>query len=152
MRTEQGVVHLTGAVRTEGVKRAAEKAAGGVGAVWEVESVLLAESAVAMAAANALARDPRTSRVLIDVACVGGSVTLGGQVRTTAENAAAVEVASAVPGVAAVIDELEIRSDAARKRWPEVAAEITSGSCHHAVSPCARLCTASRSVIASWTL
>jgi osmotically-inducible protein OsmY len=97
VRTEQGVVHLRGAVRTEEAKHAAETVAGGVAGVWEVESALLAESAVAMAVADALAHDPRTSRAVIDVACLGGSVTLHGQVRTAAEQAAAVEVARGVP-------------------------------------------------------
>jgi osmotically-inducible protein OsmY len=124
VRTAQGVVHLSGAVRTEEARRVAEKVAGGVAGVWEVESPLLAESAVAVA--EAPARDPRTSRAVIDVACLGGSVMLRGQVRTAAEKAAAVEVARGVPGVAAVIDELEIQGGAAHKSWPEAAAESLS--------------------------
>ena len=124
MRTEQGVVHLSGALRTEEAKHATEKVAGGVAGVWEVESALLAASVVAVA--DALGRDPRTTRALIDVACLGGSVTLCGQVRTAAEKAAAVEVTRGVPGVAAVLDELEIQGGAAGKSWPEVAAESLS--------------------------
>jgi hypothetical protein len=79
-----------------------------------------------MAVADAPGRDPRTSRAVIDVACLGGSVTLHEQVRTAAEKAAAVEVARGVPGVAAVIDDLEIQAGAARKSWPEAAAESLS--------------------------
>jgi osmotically-inducible protein OsmY len=82
VRTAQGVVHLSGVVRTEEAKHAAEKAAGGVAGVWEVESVSLAKSAVAMAVVDALAHDARTSQALIDVACLGGSVTLRGQIQS----------------------------------------------------------------------
>jgi hypothetical protein len=47
-----------------------------------VESVSLAKSAVAMAVVDALAHDARTSQALIDVACLGGSVTLRGQIQS----------------------------------------------------------------------
>jgi len=81
-----------------------------------------AESAVAAAGA-ALARAPRTARAVIDVAYQSGGVTLRGQVRTPQEKAAAVEVAQGVPGVATVVDELEVRAEAARKSWPAAAEE-----------------------------
>ena len=72
--------------------------------VWEVDhSELLTESAVARAVRGALARDRRTTQAAIDVTCVGGTVTLLGQVRTPAEKAAAVEIARSVKGVVAVI-------------------------------------------------
>ena len=123
VRTEEGVAHLSGVVRTEEAKQAAASAAGRVAGVWEVDNGLTAESAISTAVSDALARDPRTARTVIDVSCLGGSVTLRGQVRTQEENAAAVEVARSVPGVVTVIDELEVRADAERKSWPAAAAD-----------------------------
>jgi osmotically-inducible protein OsmY len=124
VRVAQGVVHLRGVVSTGEAKQAAAEAAGRVEGVWEVEhNELLAESAVAKAVRDTLARDPRTTQVAIDVSYLGGKVTLLGQVRSAAEKSAAVEIASRVPGVAAVIDELEIRADAKRKSWPAAATE-----------------------------
>ena len=79
------------------------------------ESTLLSDEDIAAAVSDALARDPRTTDTVIDVAYSGGSVTLRGQVRNRQEKAAAVEVARSVPGVVAVIDEIEIVPDAARR-------------------------------------
>lgn len=121
-RTRDGVVHLGGAVRAEDAKRVAAEVARGVPGVWDVADGSTAESAVAAAGA-ALARAPRTARAVIDVAYQSGGVTLRGQVRTPQEKAAAVEVAQGVPGVATVVDELEVRAEAARKSWPAAAEE-----------------------------
>jgi osmotically-inducible protein OsmY len=118
VHTRDGVVHLGGSVGTEDAKRAAAGVAGGVSGVWEVNNGLTVESAVANAVDEALVRDPRMARALIDVTYLGGSVTLRGQVRTLQEKAAAVEIARGVPGVVAAIDELEVHPDAERKRWP----------------------------------
>ena len=124
VNTTEGVVHLNGVVRSEEARQAAGEAARRVAGVWEVkDDGLLSESALARAVSEALLRDPRTTQAVIEVTCLGGSVTLRGQVRTPQEKAAAVEIARAVPGVAAVIDELEVQPDAERKRWPEAAAE-----------------------------
>jgi osmotically-inducible protein OsmY len=124
VRVADGVAHLRGVVPTGEAKQAAAEAAGRVEGVWEVDhNELLAESAVAKAVRDALARDPRTTQAAIDVTYLGGKVTLLGQVRSAAEKTAAVEIAGHVPGVAAVIDELEIRGDAKRKSWPAAATE-----------------------------
>ena len=64
---------------------------------------------------NALARDPRTARAVIDVASFGGRVTLTGTVGSAAEKAAAVEVARSVPGVVAIDDEIAVGRGAARR-------------------------------------
>ncbi len=132
VRAEEGVVHLGGTVGTEQARQAATEVAGAVAGVWEVETGgLLAESAVATAVSEALARDPRTAQAAIDVSYLGGSVTLRGTVRTAAEKAAAVEIARGVPGVGAVIDELEVQAGATRKSWPAAAAEslrVAAGS------------------------
>ena len=76
---------------------------------------LLSDNDVSAAVIEALARDPRTARVVLEVTYLDGSVTLRGRVRSAAEKAAAVEVARGVPGVVAVIDEIEIRADADRQ-------------------------------------
>lgn len=118
VHTAEGVVHLGGSVSTEDAKRAAGEVARSVSGVWEVDNGLTVESAIATAVSEALARDPRTSQAVIDVTYLAGSVTLRGQVRTPREKAAAVEIARSMPGVVTVIDELEVRADAERKRWP----------------------------------
>ena len=131
VRVELGVVYLRGVVTTEEAKQAATEAAERVQGVWEIDhSDLLAESAVAKAVRDALARDPRTTQDAIDVTCVGGTITLLGQVRTPEEKTAAVEIARSVKGVVAVIDQLEVRPEAERKGWPAAAERLlaTSGS------------------------
>jgi osmotically-inducible protein OsmY len=63
---------------------------------------------------SALAQDPRTAHAVIDVACVGGQVTLCGAVRTSDEKAAAQEIAKRVSGVVTVDNDLAIQTNAPR--------------------------------------
>jgi osmotically-inducible protein OsmY len=62
----------------------------------------------------ALAQDSRTAHAVIDVACVGGQVTLAGAVRSAEEKAAAQEIAKRVAGVVTVDNDLTIQSNAPR--------------------------------------
>jgi osmotically-inducible protein OsmY len=62
----------------------------------------------------ALAQDPRTAHAVVDVACVGGQVTLAGTVRTAEEKAAAQEIAKRVAGVVTVDNDLAIQATAPR--------------------------------------
>jgi osmotically-inducible protein OsmY len=64
---------------------------------------------------EALDHDPRTTHAVIDVSCVGGQVTLCGEVRTAEEKAAAEQIAKSVAGVVTVDNDIAIRSSAARK-------------------------------------
>lgn len=117
--TEAGVVRLRGAVGTEEARQAASRVAAALPHVWEVDNGVLVESAVVAAVDEALAHDARTARAAIDVTCQGDGLTLSGRVRTEVERDAALEVARGVTGVTVVLDELEVRPDAARRLWPE---------------------------------
>jgi osmotically-inducible protein OsmY/sporulation protein YlmC with PRC-barrel domain len=125
-----GVVHLSGVVRTEEAKRAAAIAAGAVAGVWEVENGLLVGRDLAQIVDDALAHDARTAQAVIESTYSDGSLTLRGQVRYAREKEAAVAIAGNVRGVAAVIDELEIEADANRRSGsaPSLNSMLDSGS------------------------
>lgn len=61
---------------------------------------------------NALARDPRTAKEVIEVTYLSGRVTLLGTVRSAAAKAAAVEIARSVPGVGVIDDEIAVKAGA----------------------------------------
>ena len=64
---------------------------------------------IAARVSAALAEDPRTALEPIDVSSSGATVTLIGQVRSGEVRAAAEQIARSVPGVAMVVNELEVR-------------------------------------------
>jgi osmotically-inducible protein OsmY len=61
---------------------------------------------------KALAQDPRTAKAVIDVAYLGGRVTLLGTVGSSATKAAALEVVRGVPGVVTIDDEIAVKAGA----------------------------------------
>lgn len=65
-----------------------------------------------------LSRDPRTAQAIIEVGYargLGGCIIVRGEVRTAVEKHAALEVARRAAGAAVVIDQIDVRSTAARK-------------------------------------
>ena len=64
--------------------------------------------------AKALDHDKRTAKVAIDVACLGGRVTLTGIVGSPATKAAVIDVARSIPGVVAIDDAIAIKAGAGR--------------------------------------
>jgi osmotically-inducible protein OsmY len=61
---------------------------------------------------KALAQDPRTAKVVIDVAYLSGRATLLGKVGSLAIKAAVLEVVRAVPGVITIDDEIAVKAGA----------------------------------------
>jgi osmotically-inducible protein OsmY len=116
--TRDGVVRLSGVVHTEEAKRAAAAVAGAVAGVWEVENGLLVGRDLAQTVDEALAHDARTAQEVIESTYSDGCLTLRGQVRGAREKEAAVEIAQAIEGVTAVIDELEVQAGAKRRSGP----------------------------------
>lgn len=57
---------------------------------------------------EALSRDPRTHKALIDIGYIQGVVTLTGTVKSHAEVQAAEEIARSQPGVLSVVNELRV--------------------------------------------
>ena len=126
VRTHQGVVELSGAVDTQAAKAAAGEAARGVEGVWEVRNKLLSGTVLCAEVTTALARDPRTSELAIDVSCLAGELTLSGTVRTQQQKQAAEEIARGIPRVGVVLNELAVRPSAQVDLLPE--APIPSGA------------------------
>ena len=126
VRTHQGVVELSGAVDTQAATAAAGEAARGVEGVWEVRNKLLSGTVLCAEVTTALARDPRTSELAIDVSCLAGELTLSGTVRTQQQKQAAEEIARGIPRVGVVLNELAVRPSAQVDLLPE--APIPSGA------------------------
>lgn len=75
-----------------------------------VRNALQAHTTLAARVAAALAEDPRTALAPIDVSSSGATVTLIGQVASGEVREAAEQIAHSVPGVALVLNALEVRS------------------------------------------
>jgi osmotically-inducible protein OsmY len=73
-----------------------------------------AEESLDAQVTKALAHDQRTAKAAIDVACVGGRITLTGTVGSAATKAAVLDVARRIPGVVALDDEIAIKAGAGR--------------------------------------
>lgn len=103
-----GKVVISGGVRSRSAKESASMLASQVKGVSTVENNLFVDSDVELAVAQALANDPRTLAAFpgILVGCTFGLVFLKGTVENAAMKAAASEIATKVPGVDAVSNEL----------------------------------------------
>ncbi len=115
VRVEEGVVRLTGTVRTIAEKKRAEKAALGVDEVARVQNDLTIEAADLsdQQIADGVAKKMR-SYVFYDVFdwiegdVQDGAVTLKGQVREPWRKKAYQRLAEAVPGVQSVANEIQV--------------------------------------------
>jgi osmotically-inducible protein OsmY len=112
IHARDGIVWLRGHVSSDGKRRRADEVVWGLAGVLELRNELAPDTALAAAVAMALAYDPRTAREPIGVYPDLGVIHLSGIVRTPAAQAGAREVATAVPLVKQVVNDLRIGPDA----------------------------------------
>jgi osmotically-inducible protein OsmY len=109
---DRGVALLSGNVSTIADKAAADATARDTPRVMiDVENALSADSALFGRVTAALAADRRTALIPIEVITDRGVVTLKGEVPKPEIITSAEQIARSVPGVVAVINELEIRCE-----------------------------------------
>jgi osmotically-inducible protein OsmY len=104
-------VQLRGRVRTEPQKLIASMLVERMPEVSTVVNHLIADPDVVRAVADALAQDERTAAYVIRVDSRHGVVTLRGEVASDAVREAATAIASAVPVVATVRNQLTVGGD-----------------------------------------
>lgn len=124
-------VRLSGRVRTMPQKLIAELMVGRMSEVGSVSNDLVADPEVVRAVADALAQDERTASYVVRVESRHGLVTLRGEVATESIQAAALEVASGVPIVQSVRNQLTIGGDprpAIALARPKAAADVVDPS------------------------
>ena len=124
-------VRLSGRVRTMPQKLIAELLVGRMPEVRSVVNELVADPEVIRAVADALAQDDRTASYVIRVESRHGLVTLRGEVATESIQAAALEIASRVPTVQSVRNQLTIGGDprpAIALARPSAAADVVDPS------------------------
>jgi osmotically-inducible protein OsmY/sporulation protein YlmC with PRC-barrel domain len=108
VQVDRGLVSLHGSAPTVVDKARAEQIAWSVHGVIAIRNVLQTNTTIAARVSAALAEDPRTALAPIDVSSSGGTVTLIGKVPSSEVREAAEQIARAVPGVAVVINALEV--------------------------------------------
>jgi osmotically-inducible protein OsmY len=108
LRVEQGVVHLTGRVRSRPLKVLATYLLEQVPGVQRVQNDLIADPDLEIAVAEALEQDPELAPLCIRVYARHGVVRLEGHVPSADLERRAVERASQVPGVAELRSELTV--------------------------------------------
>ena len=109
VQVDRGLVTLHGTTPTVAHKAKAEQMARSVRGVIAVRNALQANTTIAARVSAALAENPRTALEPIDVSSSGATVTLIGEVTSGEVREAAEQIARAVPGVAMVINALEVR-------------------------------------------
>jgi osmotically-inducible protein OsmY len=106
---EGGVAHLHGNVPSVAAKADADMRARNVPGIVDIANVLTPDTALTARITAALADDPATNMVPIEVISVLGVVTLQGAVPTVEIKDRAEQIARHVPGVRMVINALEVR-------------------------------------------
>jgi osmotically-inducible protein OsmY/sporulation protein YlmC with PRC-barrel domain len=107
---DRALVELQGTTPTVADKAKAEEIARSVHGVIAVRNTVVANTTIAAPGSAALAEDPRTALAPIDLSSSGSTVTLSGEVTSGEVRQAAEQIARAVPGVALVINALEVRA------------------------------------------
>jgi osmotically-inducible protein OsmY len=110
-QVDRGVARLSGNVSTIADKAAADAIARDTPSVIDVQNALSADTALFGQVTAALAADRRTALIPIEVIAERGVVTLKGEVPKPEIISIAEQIARSVPGVVAVINELEIRCE-----------------------------------------
>lgn len=131
VKTEGGIVTLTGEVRDLLTKRRAVEVAGAIRGVrgvvdtLRVEPVARADSAIRADVVAGLSVEPVTDSYEIAVEVNGGTVTLRGTVQSAQERNVAERVAAAVPGVRDVRNDLAVQY-ATTRTDAEIEADVRS--------------------------
>ncbi len=115
---DKGHVTLTGHVPSIKAKRRAEALARGILGVVGVSNHLITDGDLKARVITALAADPRTALLDVEVECSLGKITLRGVVPSEAHKEAVLEVVRHVPGVVAVEAHLEIDPAAHEPHMP----------------------------------
>jgi osmotically-inducible protein OsmY/sporulation protein YlmC with PRC-barrel domain len=108
VRVDQGTVHLSGTTRNIPGKALADQIVRTVPGVRSVDNALDADTAIRARVEAAMAADPRTALVPIEVICRSGVVTLLGDVPSVEVKDAAEQIARRAAGGKNVISELEV--------------------------------------------
>ena len=113
VKVEKGLVALSGKVKWNFEKQAAERAVRNLAGVKAVSNLITIEASVSPSDVrqrieNALRRDAELEAMRIQVKVDNHKVTLDGKVRTWAERDAAERAAWAAPGVTSVVDHIAI--------------------------------------------
>ncbi|MFN8483256.1 MAG: BON domain-containing protein [Anaerolineae bacterium] len=129
-----GVATLSGIVRTPVHVELAVTTAQATPGVKAVRNELLTDTDIELDAANRLALDPRLRLTTdqVSIASLHGSLLLSGRCDTAEQKAAALEIATYVPGVVEVVDGLKVGPQPPRpiyRRKP--AATPTPAKGHH---------------------
>ncbi|HSN73461.1 MAG TPA: BON domain-containing protein [Anaerolineae bacterium] len=103
-----GAVTLNGRVRTQLLRRQAERLARAGLNGWRLHNNLIADDRLAMDLAALLAADPRTAAANVRFEVFLGVAYLGGTVNSSEQRAAALELAGQAPGVIKAEDRLTI--------------------------------------------
>jgi hypothetical protein len=106
-----GALRLTGVVPDVQAKRRAGVIARSLQGVIEVENDLVTDTSIVAHVIDALSTDPRTNVAIVGVLNERGVVTLKGQVDDPNTRDAAEEIARRQPGVADVLNELDVKMD-----------------------------------------
>ncbi|NPA90330.1 MAG: BON domain-containing protein [Chloroflexi bacterium] len=111
VEVKDGVVTLTGWVRTSTMKHMATKLAAEVPGVKEVHNCLVADDELERAVAAALEAEPSLEDDFpgIHVDALAGAITLWGYVSSEEDKRRAEEIAAQVDGVRKVINDLKVR-------------------------------------------
>lgn len=112
IRVIDGILWLQGHVSSDLNKRLVQDQLMGIRGLGELHNDLIADTDLAGAVAQALAKDPRTARERIGVYPALGNINLRGRVRTEMARAAAYDIARGVPGVRDVENALVIDPNA----------------------------------------
>lgn len=101
-------VALNGRVRTQNLRRQAERLARAGLNGWQLDNNLISDDQLAMDLAARLAADPRTATANVRFEVFLGVVHLSGTVNSPEQRAAALELAGQAPDVVKVEDRLSI--------------------------------------------
>lgn len=112
------VVVLKGRVRTNVLKRLAERLGQAGVNGWQLRNELISDEALALAIASKLATDERTVDADVRSEVFLGVVNLKGVVHGDEQHRAVLEVAKSVPGVLNVVDLLVVKAEAPGRPAP----------------------------------
>ncbi len=108
IQVQEGVVTLNGRVRTQLLRRQAERLARASLNGWQLQSNLIADDQIAMDLAARLAADPRTATANVRFELYLGVAYLSGTVNSDQQRAVVLELLNQAPHVVKVEDHLVV--------------------------------------------